>query len=129
MRWLLFRLWSVVVGLIMISLSLLVQLPIFMMLSAILVPLVLPNANLWYGILAFFILFNGVCFYEYFRKRRVATLGGAVHKLAGVIQPRSSHLVMVLFLVPRGIDRIVMGRELTGKQPAEPILMRTQKHG
>jgi hypothetical protein len=129
MRWLLFRLWSAVVGIIMISLSLLVQLPIFMMLSAILVPLVLPNANLWAGILAFFVLFNGVCFFEYFRKRRVATLGGAVHKLAGLVQPRSSHLLMVLFLVPRGIDRIVTGRELTGKPPAEPIMMRRRTQG
>ena len=76
MRWLLFRLWSVVRRHLMISLSLLVQLPIFMMLSAILVPLVLPNVNLWAGILAFFVLFNGVSCYEYFRKRRVATLGG-----------------------------------------------------
>ena len=33
---------------------------------------------------------------------------------------------MVFFLVPRGIDRIVMGRELTGNPPAEPIMMRAR---
>ncbi len=129
MRWLFSRLWSVCVGILMISLSLLVQLPIFMMLSAIVVPLILPNVNLWTAILAFFVTFNGVSCFEYFIRRRVATLGGGVHKLAGVVQPRSSHLPMVLFLVPRGIDRIVTGRELTGKPPAEPILMRSQRPG
>jgi hypothetical protein len=129
MRTLLWRVWSVCVGIVMISLSLLVQLPIFMILGSIVVPLVLPKVNPWTSILALFVIFNGVSCYEYFFKRRVATLGGAVHKLAGVVQPRSSHLPMVFFLVPRGIDRIVMGRELTGRRPAEPIMMRSHKPG
>jgi hypothetical protein len=113
----------------MISLSLLVQLPIFMILGSIVVPFVLPSLNPWTSILALFVIFNGVSCYEYFRKRRVVTLGGAVHKLSGLVQPRFSHLSMVFFLVPRGIDRTITGRELTRKRAAEPILIRSQKPG
>jgi hypothetical protein len=112
---LLSRLWGVVVGIVMIALSLLVQLPLVMMFTAIVIPHVLPKADLWVSILVLMVLINSISCYEYFRKRRVVTLGrSTVHKLAGVIRPRTSHAVMAFFLVPRGIDRIITGRENMG---------------
>ncbi len=98
----------------MIVLSLLAQLAIFLPLASILTPLVLPEVNPWYGVLALYVLVNSVSCYEYFRKRRVVAMRSTVHKLAGLVRPTTSHAVMAFFLVPRGIDRIVTGREFTG---------------
>ncbi len=114
MRTLLWRLWGIFVGAVMIVLSLLAQLVIFLPLASILTPLVLPAVNPWYGVLALYVLVNSVSCYEYFRKRRVVAMRSTVHKLAGLVRPTTSHAVMAFFLVPRGIDRILTGREFTG---------------
>ena len=114
MLFLLTRLWSIVVGLIMIAISLVLQLLIFMILGLITIPMALPNLDPRISILGLLVLFNGVSCYEYFRKRRVVTLGNTVHKLAGLVKPDSSHASMAFFLVPRGLDRIITGREFLG---------------
>jgi hypothetical protein len=114
MRTLFWRLWSVFVGFVMIILSLLAQLAIFLPLASILTPLVLPKVNVWYAILALYVLVNSVSCYEYFCKRRVVVMRSKVHQLSALVRPRTSHAVMAFFLVPRGIDRIVTGREFTG---------------
>ena len=36
--------------------------------------------------------------------------------LIGMVKPDSSHVSMAFFLVPRGIDRILTGRELGAEQ-------------
>jgi hypothetical protein len=109
------RLWGILVGVVMIALSLLIQFLLFIIIAVIVVPLVLPRVDPWISVLALMILINSVSCYEYFRKRRVVTLGSStVHKLAGVVRPTSGHAVMAFFLVPRGIDRIIRGREFTG---------------
>ena len=107
MRALLSRLWGIVIGVMMIALSLLAQLLIFMVIGTILTAAFLPRLDPWIAIFGLLALFNAVACYEYFRRRRVATLGGTVHKLAGLIRPNSGHTSMVIFLVPRGIDRII----------------------
>jgi hypothetical protein len=114
MRTLFWRLWSVFVGTLMIVLSLLAQLAIFLPLASILTPLVFPKINPWYGVLALYVLVNCVSCYEYFRKRRVVVMRSKVLQLSALVRPRTSHAVMAFFLVPRGIDRIITGREFTG---------------
>jgi hypothetical protein len=114
MRALLLRFWSVVVGIVMIAISLVLQLLIFIILGAVTIPMVFPNLDPRISVLSLLVLFNGVSCYEYFRKRRVVTLGNTVHKLAGLVKPDSSHTSMAFFLVPRGIDRIITGREFMG---------------
>jgi hypothetical protein len=42
-------------------------------------------------------------------------LGGRIDQLKGLVRPDSGHVSMAFFLVPRGIDRIVTGRELTSR--------------
>jgi len=74
----------------------------------------LPSLDGRISMLALLVLFNGVSCCEYFRKRRVVTLRGSVDKLAGVVKPGSSDYSMAFFLVPRGVDRINTGRELSG---------------
>jgi hypothetical protein len=46
---------------------------------------------------------------------RVVMLGGRIDQLKGLVRPDSGHVSMAFFLVPRGIDRIVTGRELTSR--------------
>ena len=46
-----------------------------MMFTAIVIPHVLPKADLWLSILVLMVLINSISCYEYFRKRRVVTLG------------------------------------------------------
>jgi hypothetical protein len=111
---LLSRLWGIVIGIMMIALSLLAQLLIFMVIGTILTAAFLRSLDPWIAIFGLLVLFNGVACYEYFRRRRVATLGGSVHKLAGLVRRDSGHYAMVIFLVLRGIDRIITGRELKG---------------
>src|SRR4051794_6817803 len=91
------RLWSVVVGLIMISLSLFLQLLIFMIIGGITIPMLLPTLNPRISVLALLILFNGVSCYEYFRRRKVVVLGNAVQKLKGLVKPDSGHVSMAFF--------------------------------
>ena len=110
---LLSKVWSVVVGVFMIVLSLFVQLNLFIIPCVAIIPSFLPSLDPRVSMPGLLILFNMVSCYEYFCKRRVVTLGGAVNKLAGLVKPDSGHLSMVFFLVPRGIDRIITGRELT----------------
>ena len=114
MRYLLFRLWSALVGVIMIVLSLFLQLLLFLIFGVITIPMFLPQLNPLISLAGLFILFNGVSCYEYFRKRRVVILGNSVHKLAGLVTPDSSHASMAFYLVPRGLDRIFTGTEYTG---------------
>ncbi len=114
MRAILSRVWSVIVGTFMIAVSLVFQLLLLVIPCLITIPIVLPNLDPRISVLGLLALFNGVSCYEYFRKRRVVTLGNTVHKLAGLVKPDSSHGSMAVFLVPRGIDRIMTGREFTG---------------
>ena len=107
------RIWGVGVGLVMIAASLLLQLLLFLVL-AVGLSLQLPGLDLRLPVVALLVLFNGVACFEYFRRGRVVGLRGTVHKLAGLVQPESSHVSMAIFLVPRGIDRILTGRERTG---------------
>ncbi len=50
----------------MIAAGLLTWLLIFMVIGAIVIPMVLPRVEPWYSILALFIVFNGISCYEYF---------------------------------------------------------------
>ena len=68
-----------------------------------------------------FLLFNGISIYEYFVKKRVAKLGsGSVREvidgLRAVVAADSQHLSMIIFLLPRGIDRILNGKESVSQQ-------------
>jgi hypothetical protein len=107
------RLWSIVVGLVMIALSLFLQLLIFLIIGLITIPMFLPRLNPFVAIVGLLLVFNGVSCFEYFWRRRVVGLGNTIHRLEGMVKPDSSHVSMALFLVPRGIDRIITGRELT----------------
>ena len=114
MLYLLGRVWSAGVGLVMIAASLILQLLLFVLLAVAAIRPVLPDLDPRIAVAALLVLFNGVACFEYFRRRRVVGLGNAVHKLAGLVRPDSSHASMAIFLVPRGIDRIVTGRERAG---------------
>lgn len=113
-RYLLFRLWSALLGIIMIALSLFLQSLLFLIIGLITIPMFLPQLNPLISFAGLFILFNGISCYEYYRKRRVVTLRNSVHKLAGMVMPDSSHASMALYLVPRGVDLIFTGTEYTG---------------
>ena len=110
----LFRLWGVVVGIVMIALSLVTQLLIFLIIAGIAIPMALPQLNPGISLAALLVLFNGVSCYEYFRLRRVVTVRDTVGKLAGLVRPNAESASMAFFLVPRGIDRILTGREYAG---------------
>jgi cellulose synthase/poly-beta-1,6-N-acetylglucosamine synthase-like glycosyltransferase len=114
MRYFLFRFWSAIIGIFMIALSLFLQILLFLIIGIITIPMFLPQLNPLISFAALLILFNGVSCYEYFRKRRVVTLGNPVHKLAGMVTPDSSHVSMAFYLVPRGLDRVFTGTEFTG---------------
>jgi hypothetical protein len=106
------RLWSVIIGLVMISLSLIFQLLFIMLIAGIAVPEVLPQLDPRITFVVLFVLFNGVSLCEYFRRRRVVTFRNPDRTLGN---PDSWHTSMAIFLLPRGIDRIINGRELTGE--------------
>lgn len=114
MRYLIFRLWSALIGAIMITLSLVLQMLLFVIISSITIPMFLPQLSPIVSFVGLLLLFNSVSCYEYFRKRRVVTLGNSIHKLAGLVQPDSRRASMAFYLVPRGLDRIFTGTEFTG---------------
>jgi hypothetical protein len=107
MRYVLSRLWDIIVGLVMIALGLAFQLLLFLMLAVGAIPMVLPQLNPFVSLIALFIVFNVVACVEYFRRRQVVV----AHALAS----ESSQASSALFLTPRGIDRIFRGREFTGR--------------
>jgi hypothetical protein len=96
----------------MISLSLVFQMLFLFLIAGIAVPEVLPQLDPRITFVALFVLFNGASFYEYFRRRRVVTFRRTDRTIGN---PDSWHTSMAIFLLPRGIDRIINGRELTGE--------------
>ena len=113
-----------IVGSVMILLSLGVQLFFYVFLSfpayALLDAFHLPKEGpaIQWTIIGFYAaVFNGIACFEYFRRRRQATLGTTslrknIHAFKAVASPDSKHIAWALFLGPRGIDRIAFGREL-----------------
>jgi hypothetical protein len=114
MLFLLRRLWDIVVGSSMIVLSLFFQLLLLLIICTITIPMFFPSLSPIVSLPALLILFNGISCYEYFRRRRVVTLNNTIHKFKGLVRPDSRHAAMAIFLVPRGIDRILTGSEFTG---------------
>lgn len=108
------RIWSALVGLLMIALSLIMQMLVFLIIGMFTVPQFLPQLDPRITILALLLLFNGVSCFEYFRKKRVVKLESTVQALGVIAGANSAHASMAVFLVPRGIDRILTGRELGG---------------
>ncbi|MBN2310844.1 MAG: hypothetical protein JXR94_17855 [Candidatus Hydrogenedentes bacterium] len=117
------RIWDVIVGMVMIVLSLAVQsifyvfllFPAFAILEALQMDYDSPALQ-WVLLGSYAVLFNGIACFEYFRRRRQATLGGAglspgVHAFKAVAIPDSGHIAWAIFLVPRGLDRILFGKE------------------
>ena len=117
------RLWDVIVGAVMITLSLIVQLFLHF-------PLAVSMVALWYPyeipeeaedlvpkiVVGLALVFNGIACFEYFRRKRQATLGGrglrpGVHALKAIAAPDSGHISWAIFLVPRGLDRVLFGKE------------------
>lgn len=121
------RVWDVCVGLVMIALSACVQFIFLNMLMFVVYAIMNPyetselasNPYFHWGCVALFaLLFNGIACFEYFRRQRMAQLGGpgmraGIHALKAVAKPDSGHIAWSIFLVPRGIDRIVFGKELS----------------
>ena len=117
------RMWDVMIGSMMILLSLAVQLLFYVFLSfpayAVLEAFHLPTEGpvIQWAIIGFYaVVFNGIACFEYFRRRKLATLGTAtvrksIHAFKAVASPDSKHIAWSIFLVPRGIDRIAFGRE------------------
>ncbi|MCE9547750.1 MAG: hypothetical protein K8T25_19945 [Planctomycetia bacterium] len=118
--WIIRRLWDTFVGLLMIALSLLLQLLLFMLFSMSVVPMLAK----WCGasdrvcdlaeLIAFyslFVLFNGVSCFEYFRRRKVATLYDSQGRLQTAHVGDVAQVSMAIFLVPRGLQRIFAGSE------------------
>jgi hypothetical protein len=119
------RTWDVVAGLALISISLLVQAMFCLVLSMCILGVLegvfgyKTDKGAWLLVLllpGLFLLFNGISLYEYFVKRRVKrlgtpSLGSGVDALKATVAADSGHVSMIMFLLPRGIDRIISGKE------------------
>ncbi len=97
----------------MIALSLFLQSLIFLLIAGICIPQLLPKLDARISFLSLVFLFNSVSCYEYFRKRKVVILKSKIEALSVIHMPSSEHVSMAFFLIPRGIDCILTGRELT----------------
>ena len=63
------------------------------------------------------VTFNAIAFYEYFVKRRMASITrSGVHALEGAVGGDSAHAAGILFMIPRAVDTIIRGRDLTTDQ-------------
>jgi len=63
------------------------------------------------------VAFNAIAFYEYFRKRRMASITrSGVHGLEAIVEPDSAHVAGILFMIPRAVDVILRGKDLTTDQ-------------
>ena len=121
------KLLDILVGFTMIFLSLFCQLIVFTPMSfipfAILdvfdIPADGPEVQIIIY-LSYALLFNGIACYTYFKKKTVVTLGTpglrpAIHAFKAIAAPDSAHISFVIYLVPRGIDRIFYGKEYIGE--------------
>jgi hypothetical protein len=117
------RVWDFLVGSVMIALSLAVQMFLYC-------PLAFGMIGLWHPyevpegaddlapmiVVGLALVFNGIACFEYFRRKRQATLGGrglrpGIHAFKAITSPDSGHIAWAIFLVPRGLDRILFGKE------------------
>jgi membrane protein implicated in regulation of membrane protease activity len=112
------RLWNVVLGLLMVALSLLAQCLFgffFLMACAGIAKWIgVPNAwdGVVLGIAAFAVIaVNLLSFYEYFVRRRSFRSHGPEGQLLVAKPTGPQGILIAIFLMPRGIDRIVFGRE------------------
>lgn len=121
------RTWDVVISLFAIALSFILQFIFFGMLSMGAAGIsevsglsTIKEFPAGKCIIFFFVLFNGLACWEYFRKRRHASvIDGESQIVRLAVGPDSGHLTGAIFLVPRGIDRIFTGTELTMQKPEE----------
>jgi len=130
------RVWDMIVGLIMILCSLVAQLLFCIVLTMGVWGIAIFAAGNRLGergqavltVVVFFaslLILNAVLLYEYFVRRRVRKLGSreigeTVDAATAIAGAGSGHISMVLFLLPRGIDRIIHGRELRSAATARP---------
>lgn len=124
------RLWrrgvDVLVGVLMVVLSLLVQWVAYALASMILLgaagALGLEISDktgqwlYWLLIVSFLVLVNGLACYEYFRLKRTVSLGTpgmrpGIHAAKAMVSPDSKHAAGFIFLVPRGLDQALWGRD------------------
>src|SRR5688572_13588085 len=111
------RIWDVIVGVTMIVLGAVVQ---FIFFGLLLFPcfafgeaIGITKANLsvfgYASGITIILTLNLIAFWEYFRKRRMATFGDGVYKLKAIVSPDSAHIAGSIVLLPRGVDRIING--------------------
>lgn len=111
-----------VVGVLMVVLSLLIQWVGYAIVSMILLGAAgALGAEIsdktgqwlyWLLIVFFVLLVNGLACYEYFRlKRTVSLAASGVHAAKAMVSPDSKQVAGFIFLVPRGLDQAIWGRD------------------
>ena len=117
------RIWNGFLGLVMICSSLMIQAGVFILFGGIAIPSALNQAGVRIGgsglvemmiVLGLFLLYNGVSCFDYFRRNRMVTRidgPGDARKIL-VKGFGTTDLVLALYLVPRGMDRIATGMDL-----------------
>lgn len=122
------RIYDVIVGVVMIAVGGAFQLVFLVLLWMGIIGIlewrgikVESEALHWVILIGLVLIFNGIAFWEYFRRRRMAHMGRPVRAVAdAVVGVSSTTVAHIIFLIPRAIDRIFTGRERLIETPKNP---------
>ena len=132
------RIWDVIVGLAMLAVAVVIQGIMLLLLSwavlgvADLAGATLSNAVFYGIVIAMLVVFNVVAFWVYLRRLHRAGFDKGDRMITGIGGPKTTSATCVIFLVPRAVMRILIGRERRveaakgAETPAEPAGSRSQ---